>query len=128
MQSVSRISIVLGASFLALSISAAQAVSISGGAVPQTFPGYGPGADGKNNVVNQGVGGTGVTDSSGGANFIGTTAPLPGGTEAIVTTGYSLYNVDWWYIGSESGYTNTFYAPDITPRLTLTRYQTPRHS
>lgn len=93
---VSKLSVVLGASVLALSLTAAQAagVTITGGTVPTTFPGYGPGADGKNSIVNQGPAGTGVHDLTapavsgpgvGGSQFIDTN----GATNAMVTTSYS---------------------------------------
>jgi hypothetical protein len=126
---VSKLSVVLGASVLALSLTAAQAagVTITGGTVPTVFPGYGPGADGKNNIVNQGPAGTGVHDltaAPGGSQFIGTNA-VDG--NAMVTTSYSNYNVDYWLLGGESGYINTFHAPDVPDTADPNAVITPLH-
>ena len=85
-------------------------MSISGGTIP--FPGYSDTDIPKNNVVNHT--GSAVVDTCGaadsGACYKGSVAgPNNSVIPAIVTyTGSTAYNVDWWYIGAESGYLNTF--------------------
>ena len=112
MQTKSNLSWILGASFFVLSIAQAHAanVSISGGAFPASgpgsFPGYSTGTNNQSNVVNNG---SAVYDpSSVGANYKASTSTI----EAIVKYVGSApsYTVDWYYIGSESGYLNTFHA------------------
>lgn len=105
----------LAISFLAISVCAAHAVTLTGSAltsiVGYTFPGYGT-ATSNNNVVNNGsvpVTGSKVTDPSS-SNF---GSLYIGGNGSAVTTSYSLYSVDWWYIGSESGDVNQFTAPGV---------------
>ena len=100
--------ILFGASFLALSITGATAatVSISGGLPALAFPGYGA-AIPLNNVVNNSA----VTDPGlPGALYLGTTANGP----AVVSyAGVGQYQVDWYYLGAESGFTNTLTAPGV---------------
>jgi hypothetical protein len=83
----------------------AATVNISGGTAP--FPGYNT-TSSTHNVVNGGF--SGVTDgTNGSASYRGSVT----GNTAIVTTDLPLYNVDWYYIGSESGFTNRLIAPGI---------------
>ena len=107
----------LAASFLVLGMCGAQAVTITGtpltSIVGYSFPGYGT-ATSNNNVINNVSApptGSKVTDPS--TSNLGSL--YFGGAGSAVTTSYSLYNVDWWYIGSEFGDTNQFTAPGVVP-------------
>jgi hypothetical protein len=85
----------------------AAVVNISGGTSP--FPGYGT-TSGTHNVVNSGL--SGVTDgTNGSASYKGSVT----GNAAVVTTDLPLYNVDWYFVGSESGFVNKLIAPGINP-------------
>jgi hypothetical protein len=98
-------------SFLFAEAARSATVNISG--VTPPFPGYGT-AVGNNNVVDSGLSGV----SSGGAlgsTFKGSAT----GTPAIVTTDLPLYNVDWYFVGSESGFVNTLVAPGINAAASL---------
>jgi len=89
----------------------AATVNISGGTAP--FPGYGT-TSSTHNVVNGGL--SGVTDgTSGSASYKGSVA----GNTAIVTTDLPLYNVDWYFVGSESGFVNKMIAPGINTPPTV---------
>lgn len=101
--------VLLGSSLLVGGVQA-NTINISGATPP--FPGYGT-AIGQNNVVNSGL--SGVTDSHSGTTFLGSAT----GNPAVVTTSLPLYNVDWYFVGSESGYTNTLTAPGINASANL---------
>jgi MYXO-CTERM domain-containing protein len=77
---------------------------LGGAAVYPDFPGYGTLAS-NNNVVNSGV--AIVTDGTGGAAWhLAAT---------VNSTILGIYQVDWWYLGSESGQQTYFAAPVAAP-------------
>ena len=87
----------------------ANTVNITGATPP--FAGYGTSV-GNNNVVNNPA--SGVTDTLSGTTYYGSSIAGP----AYVSTDLALlgsYNIDWWFIGAESGYVNTLIAPGINP-------------
>lgn len=85
----------------------AATVNISGATPP--FPGYNTASTG-HNVIDGGL--SGVTSGIlGSSSFKGSVT----GTPAVVTTGLLSYNVDWYFVGAESGFVNTLAAPGINP-------------
>jgi hypothetical protein len=101
--------LVAGCAFYAFGSGTAQAssVEIVGGATPSSFPGYGT-ASGNNNVINYAPSKvtdpfTGAAPNNPGSSFIGSTS----GSMAVVETSASVYTVDWWFVGAESGFNNT---------------------
>jgi hypothetical protein len=103
----------VGSAFLAFAFTGAQAatVSIVGGAPLAFPPTYGT-ASSDNNVINSGLPINSVTDGFAGATFVGSNVG-GGGTMAVVQSTIPNYNVDWYFIGAESGFSNTFFAPQI---------------
>ena len=91
--------------FPAIDGAQAATVNISGATPPS--PGYGT-ASTNNNVIDGGL--SGVT--SGGLGFTSFKGSATG-NPAVVTTDLPSYNVDWYYVGSESGFVNTLTAPGI---------------
>lgn len=105
-------SLLLGAALVGGSMGAAQAITVTISGSTPPFPGYGT-ATKQNNVINSPLAGNSVTDPGGnGATMLGSDASGP----SMVTVsgfGVSGYNVDWYFIGAESGFVNTLIAPGI---------------
>jgi len=103
--------LMLSSTLVGLSIGASQAgnVLIQGALIDfSPVPGYGT-AQPNNNVVNSGT--SGVTDPTNGDNsYLGT----QGATQSVVQSTVSLYNVEWYLVGAESGDANRFNAPGVT--------------
>lgn len=109
---------VVSSSLLSLALCGAQAATVNiSGATPAFFPGFGT-AIPQNNVISSGTSGVTGVD---GSTFKGSATNNP----AVVTTDLPTYNVDWYFVGAESGFMNTLTAPGINPAGSLPNSPTP---